>query len=393
MFEIYLGPLQAGARRGLKRAQTFRLLLSGVITSLRLVERGLLLQKIGRRAMRPLDRPCAAVQKIAVALLLFRCEVESCRKVGDIRLSFLNLRLLQNQRDRDAFEAGAGLIDIGLRLQKSNPKVAIVDSRENLTSFHRLIVSDENLSDKAADLRRHYDLVGLQEGVVSRLLEAAMYPPMPTEAASPSEREQERNDKNCPPAKGSRGRLLIAGCALSRSSMERLAETAMIGKATLYARYADKSQLFADVLRRRILLIYGPLEEEFAKGLGGKSLEETLLILARGFIDLAVAPSSIALGRILAAQGERFPELGKLAIEEGLHRQIRLMETILARFSAAHRYAIDDMALAADLFLSIVLGRISLMALLGVQMDPETLDRRVREAVRIFVRGLLVDAI
>jgi AcrR family transcriptional regulator len=132
------------------------------------------------------------------------------------------------------------------------------------------------------------------------------------------------------------------------TSMERLAEAAMIGKATLYARYADKSQLFADVLRRRILLIYGPLEAEFAKGLGGKSLEETLLILARRFIDLAVAPSSIALGRILAAQGERFPELGKLAVEEGLNRQTRLIETILIQFSAAHRYAIDDMALAAD---------------------------------------------
>lgn len=176
------------------------------------------------------------------------------------------------------------------------------------------------------------------------------------------------------------------------TSMERLAEAAMIGKATLYARYADKSQLFADVLRRRILLIYGPLEAEFAKGLGGKSLEETLLILARRFIDLAVAPSSIALGRILAAQGERFPELGKLAVEEGLNRQIRLIETILIQFSAAHRYAINDMALAADMFLSIVLGRISRMALLGVQMEPETLDRRAREAVRIFVRGVLVDA-
>jgi TetR/AcrR family transcriptional regulator, mexJK operon transcriptional repressor len=176
------------------------------------------------------------------------------------------------------------------------------------------------------------------------------------------------------------------------TSMERLAEAAMIGKATLYARYADKSQLFADVLRRRILLIYGPLEAEFAKGLGGKSFEETLLILARRFIDLAVAPSSIALGRILAAQGERFPELGKLAVEEGLNRQTRLIETILIQFSAAHRYAIDDMALAADLFLSIVLGRISRMALLGVQLEPDTLDRRVREAVRIFVRGLLIDA-
>jgi AcrR family transcriptional regulator len=43
------------------------------------------------------------------------------------------------------------------------------------------------------------------------------------------------------------------------TSMERLAETAMIGKATLYARYADKGALFADILRRRILLTYGLL--------------------------------------------------------------------------------------------------------------------------------------
>jgi TetR/AcrR family transcriptional regulator, mexJK operon transcriptional repressor len=176
------------------------------------------------------------------------------------------------------------------------------------------------------------------------------------------------------------------------TSMERLAESAMIGKATLYARYADKSQLFAAVLRRRILLIYGPLEEEFIKGLSDKGLEETLLILARRLIDLAVAPSSIALGRILAAQGERFPELGRLAVEEGLNRQIRLIEMILLRFSITHRYAIDDIALAADLFLSIVLGRISRMSLFGVQMEPETLDRRAREAVRIFVRGILLDA-
>ena len=175
------------------------------------------------------------------------------------------------------------------------------------------------------------------------------------------------------------------------TSMERLAETARIGKATLYARYADKSQLFADVLRRRILLIYGPLEAEFAEGHGGESLEQTLLTLARRFIDLSLASSAIALGRILAAEGERFPELGKLAVEEGLNRQIRLVEAVLARFGARHRYAIDDRALAADLFLSIVLGRLSRMSLLGVQMERETLDRRTREAVRLFVRGLMVE--
>ncbi|VFU16506.1 protein of unknown function (plasmid) [Methylocella tundrae] len=165
----------------------------------------------------------------------------------------------------------------------------------------------------------------------------------------------------------------------------------MIGKATLYARYADKGQLFADVLRRRILTIYAPIEAEFAKGLSGKSLEETLTILALRFIDSSLSPASIALLRILTAQSERFPELGKLAVEEGTNRKIRLVEGILTRFSAGRRFAIDDMALAADLFLGIVLGRVSRIALLGVQMDPEALDRQTREAVRIFVRGLVKD--
>jgi TetR/AcrR family transcriptional repressor of mexJK operon len=173
------------------------------------------------------------------------------------------------------------------------------------------------------------------------------------------------------------------------TSMERLAEAAMIGKATLYARYADKSALFADVLRRRILLTYGPLEAEIEKDLKGKSLEAALLTIARRLLDLTLSPSSLALSRILAAQGARFPELGKLAVREGLYRQIQIVEKILMSFSGKHRYMTDDLSLAADLFLSIVLGRISRIALLGVQMEAGTLDRRVREAVRIFMRGLI----
>jgi TetR/AcrR family transcriptional regulator, mexJK operon transcriptional repressor len=173
------------------------------------------------------------------------------------------------------------------------------------------------------------------------------------------------------------------------TSMDRLAETAMIGKATLYARYADKGALFADVLRRRILLTYGPLEAEVEKDLKGKSLEATLLTVARRLLDLTLSPSSIALSRILAAQGARFPELGKLAIQEGLYRQIQIVEKILMSFSGSHRYVIDDLSLAADLFLSIVLGRVSRMALLGVHMEAKMLDRRAQQAVRIFIRGLL----
>ena len=175
------------------------------------------------------------------------------------------------------------------------------------------------------------------------------------------------------------------------TSMDRIAEAAAVGKATLYARYADKGALFAAVLRRRILEVYEPLEEELRAILPSADLETTLRRVAQRLLDKSVAPDSIALGRILSAQGPRFPDLARLAIEEGLGRQLRLIETILAHFAGDRRFLIDDLPLAADLFLAIVLGRAARLAIYGVAIDTAALSRRADAAVHLFVRGLLVD--
>lgn len=176
------------------------------------------------------------------------------------------------------------------------------------------------------------------------------------------------------------------------TSMDRIAEAAAIGKATLYARYADKGALFADVLRRRILQTYGPMEEELKSSLEGADLEASLLRVAMRLLEKSLAPGSIALGRILSAQGLRFPELTRLAVQEGWGRQLRLVEIVLAHFSRDYVYVLDDLPLAADLFVSIVLGRAARLAMLGVAVEPKSIEHRAREAVRIFVRGLLADA-
>ncbi|WP_158806725.1 TetR/AcrR family transcriptional regulator [Beijerinckia sp. L45] len=174
------------------------------------------------------------------------------------------------------------------------------------------------------------------------------------------------------------------------TSMERLAETAMVGKATLYARYPDKGALFADVLRRKILMIYATLEEEFQRGLEGVSLEATLCIVGRRLLDQSLTPSAQAMGRILVAQVARFPELGRLAFEESTSRQTKLVEGIFLRFAETHRYAIDDLPLLAELYLSIVMGRTSRLKLLGMPVDADTLDHRLHEAVKLFVRGAVL---
>jgi TetR/AcrR family transcriptional regulator, mexJK operon transcriptional repressor len=174
------------------------------------------------------------------------------------------------------------------------------------------------------------------------------------------------------------------------TSMDRLAEATAISKATLYARYGDKTALFAAVLRRRILQIYEPLEEEFKDALHGEGDLGTLLrSVGCRLLERDVSPDALTLARILAAQSARFPELGQFAVCEGFLRQVRLVEMILVRFAGSLTYCTDDLELAADLFLSIVLGRAAQTALLGVPVETDRLKHRVEAAVTVFLDGFL----
>ncbi len=160
------------------------------------------------------------------------------------------------------------------------------------------------------------------------------------------------------------------------TSMDSLAEAAAVGKATLYARYADKSALFAAVLRRRILQTFLPLEAEFDKKLDGADLEASLQMIARYLLEKSIAPESLALKRILTAQATQFPELAQLAIQEGWVRQLRLVEGVLQHFANEMTFTLTDLSLAAELFVSIVLGNVSRFAMLGSLPDRESLLKR-----------------
>jgi hypothetical protein len=60
--------------------------------------------------------------------------------------------------------------------------------------------------------------------------------------------------------------------------------------------------------------------------------------------------------RILAAQAVQFPEPAKLAREEGWLRAVRGIASLLQRFAAGGEIKVEDPELAADLFLTLVLG-------------------------------------
>ena len=175
------------------------------------------------------------------------------------------------------------------------------------------------------------------------------------------------------------------------TSIDAVAEAAGVGKPTVYARYRDKRDLFAAVLRGRIRRWLAPVSaaaEAQATETSPKSIKTTLHELSRHMVTYTLAPEAGALQRILSAQAVQFPELAKLANEEGWLRTVRGVSSILRQSAARGQIKVDDPELAADMFLNLVLGHCKRLALYGIAADPKTMERHRKAAVDFFLSGI-----
>jgi len=175
------------------------------------------------------------------------------------------------------------------------------------------------------------------------------------------------------------------------TSIDAIAEAAGVSKPTVYARYRDKRDLFAAVLRGRIREWLAPISaaaEAQATESNPKTVETTLHELSRHMLAHTLMPECATLQRILAAQAVQFPELARLAHEDGWLRGVRGVAILLRQFAARGEIRVDDPELAADLFLNLLLGHSTRLALNGIAIDPEFVERRRQAAVEIFLNGL-----
>jgi AcrR family transcriptional regulator len=177
------------------------------------------------------------------------------------------------------------------------------------------------------------------------------------------------------------------------TSIDAVADAAGVSKPTVYARYRDKRDLFAAVLRGRIRKWLAPVSaaaEAQATEASPKSIKTTLHELSRHMVAYTLAPEAGALQRILSAQAVQFPELAKLANEEGWLRAVRGVSSILRQSAARGHIKVDDPELAADMFLNLVLGHCKRLALYGIAADPKTEERHRKAAVDFFLSALRI---
>ena len=170
-----------------------------------------------------------------------------------------------------------------------------------------------------------------------------------------------------------------------QTSMEAIARRAGASKQTIYAHYPTKGDLFAAVFRRRADTFFSQFSQLLS---GDASLERGLRGFAEQLLEIVLDPQAKALRRLVIGETHRFPELGRTFFELGPGRCLGLLAEFLRKKTAAGEIQVNDAAVAAEQFASLVTAGTVWAAELGLlhALTSEMRAERVERAVTAFLK-------
>jgi TetR/AcrR family transcriptional regulator, mexJK operon transcriptional repressor len=169
-------------------------------------------------------------------------------------------------------------------------------------------------------------------------------------------------------------------------SMDTISREAGVSKATVYAHFGSKEELFGAVIERECERYF----DRFSAGeLDPRDVRASLTILGRRFLELILSPDAIALHRIIVGEVTRFPLLGEVFWRAGPERERVQIESFLRSAAAAGGLSLPDARLAAEQFVSLVRADVQLRELLRLEAEPADRDIEivVEGAVDTFIRA------
>lgn len=166
------------------------------------------------------------------------------------------------------------------------------------------------------------------------------------------------------------------------TSVDRIVQRAGGSKATLYRHFNSKADLFAAIIQELVAQMIEPIDHPAIHDIG--SLPTTLGAFGRTYLDVLLEPRSLALYRMVMAEGARFPDLGRVFFDQGPGRVAAQLADYLRQCGLGGDGT--SVELSAREFLSLVRSDLHLRALLGVEIaDPAARTQAVERAVAVFV--------
>jgi TetR/AcrR family transcriptional repressor of mexJK operon len=169
------------------------------------------------------------------------------------------------------------------------------------------------------------------------------------------------------------------------TTMEAVAAAVGMTKRTIYARYDGKAALFKATVRRAIESTIVPRLAYDALDTG--DLETTLTAFATMRIAHFQNDAGVKLQRIVNTESFRFPEIFNWYYEQSAGPAIGFLADLFNQEVANGRLCIDDPRMAANGFMSLVVGGPVRIIVSGNPLDQSEIEARIAFAVRLFLNG------
>ncbi|MCK9904599.1 TetR family transcriptional regulator [Parafrankia colletiae] len=171
------------------------------------------------------------------------------------------------------------------------------------------------------------------------------------------------------------------------ATIEMIAGRVNMTKRTVYARYPDKAALFRAAVQRAIERQIAP--RALLESLDNGDLAETLEAIARLRIAQVATPNGLRLQRIINTESYRFPEIFTASFEQSGRPVIEFVAGVIERAVAAGTIAPTNPALAASVFMSMLVSGPVRTIVSGHTPTDYELDERIQFSVRLLLDGLL----
>jgi TetR/AcrR family transcriptional regulator, mexJK operon transcriptional repressor len=172
------------------------------------------------------------------------------------------------------------------------------------------------------------------------------------------------------------------------ASMDEVAAVAAVSKQTVYKHFVSKERLFTDI----VLGSVGQVDELFRTAVESlrdtDNLDKDLGELARRFIMFILQPDVMRLRRLVIAEADRFPEVGRTFYAQGPERVAAALAECFEHLTERGLLHVDDPLLAAYhfcwLILSIPWNKVLLCGS-DQQPTPAELEHFAESGLRVFL--------
>ncbi|MET0984628.1 MAG: TetR/AcrR family transcriptional regulator [Steroidobacteraceae bacterium] len=172
------------------------------------------------------------------------------------------------------------------------------------------------------------------------------------------------------------------------ASLDEVAREAGVGRRTLYNQFESKDALLRAMIEALSEDMIAPLFENISRD---TSREEFLFVCGRRYTEMMLSEESLQIYRFFVSDLYRHPDLVELSYSAGFERAVAELAHVLQDHIDAGRLRPVDAMLAADRFLSSIVGSARHRAILGIDHDDAAVRARaLKAAVDNFLHGLLL---